>query len=486
MKTILKSIIFIAFIAVNLTAFAQVGINTNTPEASAALDVTSTEGGILIPRLTETQRDAIASPATGLMIFQTDETTGFYFYDGAAWAQLEGPAGADGLTTSVNGVSQVDGAITLTTTDIPEGTNIYYTEALVSANSAVAANTAKPGVTSEQATTISNTSGTNTGDQDISGIVINANDISTNVSSISNLQSYQATQDSAITLNTAKTGMPTATEVGEINYWNGAAWATIAPTTNDGATLQMTAGVPAWVGGTIPSHIYLHSNGVTLVAGSSAVTGQSYDYNGTSYLIVDDATIAANKTADIITTRVTSMARLFLSASFNGDISHWDTAAVTSMYSMFSYASAFNGDIGSWNTGAVTDMGYMFNQAPAFNQNIGSWNTAAVTGMGSMFRNASVFNQDIGSWNTAAVTSMGSMFRDNIAFNQDIGSWNTTAVNDLSSMFKYASAFNQDLSSWCVQNNFNSEPSRFKEGANSIWATDTSKHPDWDADSCPD
>jgi hypothetical protein len=56
----------------------------------------------------------------------------------------------------------------------------------------------------------------------------------------------------------------------------------------------------------------------------------------------------------------------------------------------------------------------------------------------------------------------------------------------LSSMFKYASAFNQDLSSWCVQNNFNSEPSRFKEGANSIWATDTSKHPDWDADSCPD
>ena len=106
MKTILKSIIFTAFISINLTAFAQVGINTNTPEASAALDVTSTEGGILIPRLTETQRDAITSPATGLMVFQTDQMTGFYFFDGAVWAQLEGPAGTNGT----NGTDGIDGA----------------------------------------------------------------------------------------------------------------------------------------------------------------------------------------------------------------------------------------------------------------------------------------------------------------------------------------------------------------------------------------
>ena len=86
MKTILKSIIFTAFIAINVTAFAQVGINTNTPEASAALDVTSTEGGILIPRLTETQRDAISPAATGLMIYQTDGTVGFYYFNGSSWA----------------------------------------------------------------------------------------------------------------------------------------------------------------------------------------------------------------------------------------------------------------------------------------------------------------------------------------------------------------------------------------------------------------
>jgi len=52
----------------------RMGINTNTPAASALLDLTSTEKGFLPPRMTTTQRDAIASPATGLVIFNT--TTG--------------------------------------------------------------------------------------------------------------------------------------------------------------------------------------------------------------------------------------------------------------------------------------------------------------------------------------------------------------------------------------------------------------------------
>ncbi len=58
--------------------------------ASAALDVASTEKGILIPRMTETERDDIITPATGLMIFQTDGTSGFYYYDGTEWSQVGG------------------------------------------------------------------------------------------------------------------------------------------------------------------------------------------------------------------------------------------------------------------------------------------------------------------------------------------------------------------------------------------------------------
>jgi len=88
----MKKINFIIFILFTALSYAQVGINTNTPEASSALDIESTTGGILIPRLTETQRDAIASPATGLMIYQSDETSGFYYFNGTIWLNIESVA----------------------------------------------------------------------------------------------------------------------------------------------------------------------------------------------------------------------------------------------------------------------------------------------------------------------------------------------------------------------------------------------------------
>ena len=76
---------FLAAVLLTATTYAQVGINTETPDASAALDITSTTGGLLVPRMTETQRDEITSAATGLMIYQTDGTAGFYYYNGSSW-----------------------------------------------------------------------------------------------------------------------------------------------------------------------------------------------------------------------------------------------------------------------------------------------------------------------------------------------------------------------------------------------------------------
>ena len=79
-----KSILAILFLTWTTITFAQVGIGTTTPEASAALDVTSTDKGLLIPRV---DTASISSPATGLMIFQPSNQ-GFYFYTGTKWHQI--------------------------------------------------------------------------------------------------------------------------------------------------------------------------------------------------------------------------------------------------------------------------------------------------------------------------------------------------------------------------------------------------------------
>ena len=51
----------------------NIGIGTNAPAPSAQLDISSTNKGFLIPRMTTAQRDLIANPATGLQIFNTDD-----------------------------------------------------------------------------------------------------------------------------------------------------------------------------------------------------------------------------------------------------------------------------------------------------------------------------------------------------------------------------------------------------------------------------
>ena len=116
----MKKISLLTIVLFSVLSYAQVGINTNTPDASSALDIESTTGGILIPRLTETQRDAISSPATGLMIYQTDQTTGFYFYDGTAWTKINGVAGPQG-EAGLQGIQGIQGDIGLTGATGPQG-----------------------------------------------------------------------------------------------------------------------------------------------------------------------------------------------------------------------------------------------------------------------------------------------------------------------------------------------------------------------------
>ena len=90
-------------------SMAQVGIGTSTPNGSAQLDVTSTSRGFLPPRMTESARNAIASPTAGLIIWCSNcgNNGELQVFDGIAWKNLAGAnaAPACGGTVPYNGVN---------------------------------------------------------------------------------------------------------------------------------------------------------------------------------------------------------------------------------------------------------------------------------------------------------------------------------------------------------------------------------------------
>jgi hypothetical protein len=81
---------FLCLLAGLFTASAQVSISADgsPPDSSAMLDIKSTDKGLLIPRMTSTQRTAIVSPVAGLLVFQTGSPGGYYYFDGSTWIAL--------------------------------------------------------------------------------------------------------------------------------------------------------------------------------------------------------------------------------------------------------------------------------------------------------------------------------------------------------------------------------------------------------------
>ncbi|MCX7736866.1 MAG: hypothetical protein N2319_09150 [Candidatus Kapabacteria bacterium] len=112
--------------------FAQnqnAGIGTNSPHPSAILelsnDLVSSPKGFLIPRMNQTNRNLISSPATSLLIYQTDNTPGFYYFDGSNWIRLI--SGSINLATEVTGILPIANGGTNTNATPTAGAIAYGT-----------------------------------------------------------------------------------------------------------------------------------------------------------------------------------------------------------------------------------------------------------------------------------------------------------------------------------------------------------------------
>ncbi|HET6721805.1 MAG TPA: tail fiber domain-containing protein [Chitinophagaceae bacterium] len=139
---LLKTIFIISI----LNAQQGVAITTDgtNPDNSAMLDIKSNSKGLLIPRMTTAQRTAIASPAKGLIVFDT-ETNSFWFYNGAAWNNLSASVAAAGWSLSGNSATNPASNFIGTTDNIALGIRTNnQTRLTIADNGNIGINTTTP------------------------------------------------------------------------------------------------------------------------------------------------------------------------------------------------------------------------------------------------------------------------------------------------------------------------------------------------------
>jgi uncharacterized protein (TIGR02145 family) len=258
----------IAFV-VTVTTFGQsvaISDDGSVADASAILDVKSTTKGFLPPRMTVVQRDAIASPATGLQIWCSDclEEAGItQIFNGSIWTDFTGPKGekGDGSEQDTSGIEENSNMIKENSEsinflgDVKEATANKSIDGTFASNSDIKFPTEKATKTyvdggeatlsNKTLTAISNTIAAKQLLSATTAIDIYASAAPTVG------QVLTATSGSAATWQASK-GQASGTTTGDMQYWNGTEWVVVAATVNEAATLQMIGGVPTWTGGSVP------------------------------------------------------------------------------------------------------------------------------------------------------------------------------------------------------------------------------------------
>jgi len=303
--------------------FAQVGIGTITPNNSSMLDIESTDKGILIPRMTETQKMSVSSPVSGLLIYQIDKEAGFYFYDGSVWLRLVKNISPNFTGTITSESISSTGTISATSF-VGDGsglTGINFNTVSITTNiNDIAANAAS--INTNQGQIASNTASITTNQGAIAtntaSITTNINDIATNTANINTNQGLIASNTASITTNQGAIAANTATittnindiatNTANINTNQGLiASNTASITTNQGAIAANTASITTNI-----NDIALKANKAdptftgTITSGSISATGTISatdfvgDGSGLTGIIttIGDSTITSSKILD--------------------------------------------------------------------------------------------------------------------------------------------------------------------------------------------
>lgn len=123
-KRLIAFLFTVSFLLLTANCFSQGGAAINTTgtaaDQSAMLDVSSTNSGILIPRMTKLQRSGIYQPAEGLMIYQTDDTIGFWYFNANNWKQI-----GSGVGNGINAGTVTGNTLYWNGSQWKESSNIY-------------------------------------------------------------------------------------------------------------------------------------------------------------------------------------------------------------------------------------------------------------------------------------------------------------------------------------------------------------------------
>lgn len=293
----MKNLLLILFVIIITNIFSQgVAINNDgsNPNSSAILDVKSTDKGVLIPRMSQSQRNLISSPATGLLIYQSDGTSGFYYYNGSAWVIMN-----YGNTVSAGSSNYIQ-----------NGTSSQTADYNISGDGTIGTNLSVGG------------NETLTGDININGSDINGPGISGGSNGVLRINSNtdvrialdkdgNGTQSFDVTNDGGSTPVFTVTETGNV--------------TTNGYVRMLEAGATPTYYTTIQSGDLTGANLSLTLPTSAGTSGQYLKTDGTgvtSWSTLTQAGVTVNQTATIIPTTTTMTTITGLTTTFTADANH--------------------------------------------------------------------------------------------------------------------------------------------------------------------